>query len=503
MAPHIRAPLVAISNPRWLLLLLPVNALLLLLLIPLDPALAQDLPVVTTPVSDDNNGELLSPPSPTNQMPAPSVFAVGSDAPSPETGLSTPASGGDGDDEDLPPSGGTRCQGYYDVMGQWDPPFNCNAGVFLYCCGTCFYRFCCQFRQQRLDQSICSNYDTPIWANTGKPVAAVTEGQGGQDSDRTHLIVYIICGVVAVMVLVGIFTKLGLEKSRGAGGGAGGAAGGAGGMGYAHHDLSNTRTLTELLQQPGGEVPSAGSAAGGSPTGRRANGASKMLRSRSEQYHLNNSAYGPFGPALPHPHSNHSLARLNKYTSLKAVADTAAGHYYRSYPLMDFSQYQASAAAPDPLLRNTEKSFLHPAPHGQHPPHTPLSISIPPDQLEHAHLPKATSHPASISSSAFRAWEPHSRQVQRQASAPGRASIPCSGVYPSSRRQAYSTRRQQSIENLPDLFTQPYAGAYRGGMVGGHAQQQEYQGSAQPPYYHPHHTRHKSCSTHSKTEVTV
>uniref|UniRef100_A0A3B3IJS7 Shisa N-terminal domain-containing protein n=1 Tax=Oryzias latipes TaxID=8090 RepID=A0A3B3IJS7_ORYLA len=73
----------------------------------------------------------------------------------------------DADDEDLPPAGGTRCQGYYDVMGQWDPPFNCNAGVFLYCCGTCFYRFCCQFRQQRLDQTICSNYDSPIWANTG------------------------------------------------------------------------------------------------------------------------------------------------------------------------------------------------------------------------------------------------------------------------------------------------------------------------------------------------
>uniref|UniRef100_A0A3P9KET2 Shisa N-terminal domain-containing protein n=1 Tax=Oryzias latipes TaxID=8090 RepID=A0A3P9KET2_ORYLA len=68
--------------------------------------------------------------------------------------------------KDLPPAGGTRCQGYYDVMGQWDPPFNCNAGVFLYCCGTCFYRFCCQFRQQRLDQTICSNYDSPIWANT-------------------------------------------------------------------------------------------------------------------------------------------------------------------------------------------------------------------------------------------------------------------------------------------------------------------------------------------------
>ncbi|ELW67659.1 Protein shisa-9 [Tupaia chinensis] len=32
--------------------------------------------------------------------------------------------------------------------------------------------------------------------------------------DKTNLIVYIICGVVAVMVLVGIFTKLGLEKAH-------------------------------------------------------------------------------------------------------------------------------------------------------------------------------------------------------------------------------------------------------------------------------------------------
>ncbi|XP_010138695.1 PREDICTED: LOW QUALITY PROTEIN: protein shisa-9-like, partial [Buceros rhinoceros silvestris] len=64
--------------------------------------------------------------------------------------------------------------GYYDAMGQWDPPFNCNAGIYQYCCGTCGYRFCCPF----------------------KPA-------------------YIICGVVAIMVLVGIFTKLGLEKAQG------------------------------------------------------------------------------------------------------------------------------------------------------------------------------------------------------------------------------------------------------------------------------------------------
>uniref|UniRef100_A0A8C2ZFN4 Shisa N-terminal domain-containing protein n=1 Tax=Cyclopterus lumpus TaxID=8103 RepID=A0A8C2ZFN4_CYCLU len=113
------------------------------------------------------------------------------------------------------PSNGNRCWGYYDVMGQWDPPFNCNVGIYLFCCGSCFYRFCCQFKIHSLDQTSCSNYDTPVWANTGKPAEPVTEVQEEPDKDRTHMIVYIICGVVAIMVLVGIFTKLGLEKSQG------------------------------------------------------------------------------------------------------------------------------------------------------------------------------------------------------------------------------------------------------------------------------------------------
>lgn len=186
-------------------------------------ASAQEPPVTTVAVTD--GGPFMVPTTTLANQTTASSMETTQNTPL-ETGLSTPASGGDADDEDAPPAGGTRCQGYYDVMGQWDPPFNCNAGVFLYCCGTCFYRFCCQFRQQRLDQSICSNYDTPIWANTGKPVATITEGQDDQDRDRTHLIVYIICGVVAIMVLVGIFTKLGLEKSRG-GSGAGGGAGAA------------------------------------------------------------------------------------------------------------------------------------------------------------------------------------------------------------------------------------------------------------------------------------
>lgn len=119
---------------------------------------------------------------------------------------------------------GGRCWGYYDVMGQWDPPFNCNAGVYQFCCGSCYYRFCCQFKGHSLDQSGCSNYDTPAWAKTGKPGETTNEANEANEEanrtafvperDRTHMIAYLVCGVVALMMLGGVFAKLGLEKSR-------------------------------------------------------------------------------------------------------------------------------------------------------------------------------------------------------------------------------------------------------------------------------------------------
>nr|XP_040033286.1 protein shisa-9B [Gasterosteus aculeatus aculeatus] len=475
------------------------------------PALTQDPSVTTVTVTGGDS--LIVPTTQANQT-TPSYVETTQNSPV-ETGLSTPSSGGDADDEDVLPSGGTRCQGYYDVMGQWDPPFNCNAGVFLYCCGTCFYRFCCGFRKQRLDQNICSNYDTPIWANTGKPVAAINEGQEDQDRDRTHLIVYIICGVVAIMVLVGIFTKLGLEKSRG---------GSGGGMGAGPSDI-NSRTLTDLLKQQGAEVSSVENTAAGSPNGERANGTSgRMLRSRSEQYQMSNSAYGPFGQGLPHPHRNHSTAGLNKYTSLKAVAHSASRTYYKSFPLMDFSQDQPVAPPsfqPVPV-QHKEKSYIHQPVSAHHDLHAPLSISIPSDHPEQSRLPKTTTHPL-LSGSAFKAWESTGRHVQRQASAPAHAT---STAQSSGRRHGYSTRRQRSIENMQDLFGQPYGGMYGAGGGGAgpgqqpilgqqHVQGQHIQGGqhilggqhvqggqpSQPSYYH--HNRQKSYSTHSSTEVTV
>ncbi|KAM9837383.1 protein shisa-9 [Aulostomus maculatus] len=447
------------------------------------PVLTQDPSVTTMTIAEDD--PFITPTTPANQT-TPTNVEVTQNIPF-ETGLSTPTSGGDADDEDIPPVGGTRCQGYYDVMGQWDPPFNCNAGVFLYCCGTCFYRFCCQFRQQRLDQSICSNYDTPIWANTGKPVATITDDQDDQDRDRTHLIVYIICGVVAVMVLVGIFTKLGLEKSRG-------GSGGGGGAGVAHVDL-NSRTLTDLLRQQEGELSLVENNADSSPSRGRVNGGPvRMLRSSSEQYHLNKATHGLFGQSFPHPYSNHSTVRLNKYTSLKAVANSASRSYYKSFPLMDFSHYQPMVPpAFHPMqVQPKEKSYIH-----QHLP-AHHNISIPSSHFEHSHLPKTATHPL-LSGSTLKAWEPSTHHFQRQASAPGHSSA---SVYTSTQRHSNSSCRPQSIENMPDLFSQRYremCGGPGGGV--GHGQHVNIPHSSQPSYFQ--HTRQKSFSTHSTTEVTV
>lgn len=106
-----------------------------------------------------------------------------------------------------------KCLGYYDVMGQWDPSFVCMTGSYLYCCGTCGFRFCCAFKSSRLDQTTCKNYDTPPWMMTGRPPPKVDISLDAS-KDKTNMIVYVICGVVAIMALIGIFTKLGLEKTH-------------------------------------------------------------------------------------------------------------------------------------------------------------------------------------------------------------------------------------------------------------------------------------------------
>ncbi|XP_038639901.1 protein shisa-9-like [Scyliorhinus canicula] len=215
------------------------------------------------------------------------------------------------------PLNSDRCRGYYDVMGQWDPPFNCNAGTYLYCCGTCGYRFCCEFKHDLLDQSTCTNYDTPNWANTGKPPVKVEDTIEDPEKDQTNMIVYIICGVVAIMVLVGIFTKLGLEKAR-----------------RPQTEMNMSRALTDILKQQEGSAMDyieRGATFGAGQVPITDSLTPRTSRSSVDQLHLNNAAVtspniSQLGP--PHPHSN-ILQRMasapqqgqdyNKYATLKAV----------------------------------------------------------------------------------------------------------------------------------------------------------------------------------------
>ncbi|XP_024920469.1 protein shisa-8 [Cynoglossus semilaevis] len=362
--------------------------------------------------------------------------------------------------------GSNRCWGYYDVMGQWDPPFNCNAGIYMFCCGSCFYRFCCQFKIHSLDQTSCSNYDTPVWANTGKPVAAVTEAPQEPDQDRTYMVVYIICGVVAIMVLVGIFTKLGLEKSQGG-----------------QADMTNSRTLTELLKQPAepGAVDGTGVH---HPIG--TNGISaRTLRSNNDHNHLNNAALSPLGPAmaLSHPHNNLGIG-FNKYTSLKPV-DTSTRDFCKSYPLMDYTHRQSPPSFHPINFHPKDKPFLPPPDI-----HAPLAITVNTPQIPKPKISKTNTHPLT-SSSAFKVWDPSKSHVLHPMAS--HMTLQAHQHHPiqpqhqgtlhqqNTRRPLYSNRRQFSIETLPELFSQPL-------------------GYGHSPRTLP---KHKGLPTNSKTEVTV
>ncbi|XP_042294329.1 protein shisa-9 isoform X2 [Sceloporus undulatus] len=114
----------------------------------------------------------------------------------------------------LLPPGPEECRGYFDVMGQWDPSFNCSVREYPFCCGTCGFRFCCKYPKGRLEQDLCTNYIKPPWLNGRKAPSRPAGPAADPARHRANLVVYIICGVVAVMVLVGIFTKLGLEKAH-------------------------------------------------------------------------------------------------------------------------------------------------------------------------------------------------------------------------------------------------------------------------------------------------
>ncbi|XP_072444674.1 protein shisa-9-like isoform X1 [Chiloscyllium punctatum] len=337
------------------------------------------------------------------------------------------------------PSASDRCRGYYDVMGQWDPPFNCNAHTYLYCCGTCGYRFCCEFAHDRLDQSTCTNYDTPNWVNTGKPPVKVDEPVEGPDKDKTNMIVYIICGVVAIMVLVGIFTKLGLEKAR-----------------RPQTEMNMSRALTDLLKQQSHhsvDYIEHGGNFGSVQVPIADNLTPRTTRSSVEQPHLNNAlapsrSVSQMGPTHPH---NNILQRMgsapppgqdfNKYATLQAVAETAPDDFYcKRYPLRELTP----SGVTFPVLGPPQKD---------RPPGELCGGFVTTTPAQKTKVSKSNAQP--LFNPGYKGWE--------QGEPPGR-------------RLLSTNRRQYNIEHLPEIFNVP-------------------------PHYKQQRQRH--LSTNSKTEVTV
>ncbi|XP_060717290.1 protein shisa-6 isoform X4 [Tachysurus vachellii] len=105
------------------------------------------------------------------------------------------------------------CLGYYDVSGQFDREFECNNTDHRYCCGSCYLRFCCQFRGNRLEQRTCRNYNKPDWVKTAAPSPAPTSEPYDPSADQTNTAVYITCGVIAFVIALGVSAKVAYDKA--------------------------------------------------------------------------------------------------------------------------------------------------------------------------------------------------------------------------------------------------------------------------------------------------
>lgn len=107
------------------------------------------------------------------------------------------------------------CRGYYDVMGHFDSAFNCSKDTFIFCCGTCYYRFCCPERSRQLEQDSCRNYDSPGWAKPQtEPIMTTVEPEVDFDplKQQSHNTGFVIGGVVVFMVAVAVGIKVAFNK---------------------------------------------------------------------------------------------------------------------------------------------------------------------------------------------------------------------------------------------------------------------------------------------------
>lgn len=107
------------------------------------------------------------------------------------------------------------CRGYFDVMGHFDSTFNCSQGSYIYCCGTCHYRFCCEHQRSRLDQDSCNNYKSPVWADPQVPVtvpALKPDPDFETLQQQSSSTAYVIGGVISFTVVVAVGVRIAFSK---------------------------------------------------------------------------------------------------------------------------------------------------------------------------------------------------------------------------------------------------------------------------------------------------
>ncbi|XP_028284085.1 protein shisa-7 [Parambassis ranga] len=108
------------------------------------------------------------------------------------------------------------CRGYFDVMGHFDSTFNCTQGSYIYCCGTCHYRFCCEHQRNRLDQDACTNYISPVWADPQVPVTVPAGNKPDPDFEtlqqQNSSTAYVIGGVISFTLVVAVGVRIAFSK---------------------------------------------------------------------------------------------------------------------------------------------------------------------------------------------------------------------------------------------------------------------------------------------------
>uniref|UniRef100_A0A673FKW1 Protein shisa-6 homolog n=1 Tax=Sinocyclocheilus rhinocerous TaxID=307959 RepID=A0A673FKW1_9TELE len=244
------------------------------------------------------------------------------------------------------------CLGYYDVSGQFDKEFECNNTDHRYCCGSCYLRFCCQFKGNRLDQRKCKNYHKPDWVKTVPPSPVPTGDTYDPSMDQTNTAVYITCGVIAFIIVLGVSTKVAYDKAT-----------------QPPQEMNIHRALADILRQQGpvpisqyncenfaamnssskDNTPQRTGSKNhytpvhrahqhnynhlglSSPTRTPKNESTRMnsiLTSQTEPYDLSFSRSFQSLSHLPPSYESAVKADLNKYSSLKRLTDKDVDDYY-------------------------------------------------------------------------------------------------------------------------------------------------------------------------------